>query len=174
MDALLVLRRWLLRLVALFGTIAALAILVSSVSIAYGVFMRNVFLSSTNWELEGAVYAVMLATFYALAYTHAAGGQVAIDILHQALPARWRRLHRLALDALAALFFGFVTWSAWLETQTALSEGWHSETMWGPPLWPVYAALPVGCGLLTLLLVVDVVIRMGGVEPPEPTRGAGH
>ena len=174
MDALLALRRWLMRLVGVCAGLAALAILVSSLSITYGVFMRNVFLRSTTWELEGAVYAVILATFYAAAYTHASGGQVAIEILHQALPPRWRRLQRLLLDLLAALFFGFVAWSAWGEAFNAFTEGWRSDTMWGPPLWPVYSALPLGCGLLTVLLLIDVALRAAGTEPPEPGRRAGR
>jgi hypothetical protein len=46
--------------------------------------------------------------------------------------------------------------------------------MWGPPLWPVYSALPLGCGLLTVLLLIDVALRAAGTEPPEPGRRAGR
>ncbi|MCW5774234.1 MAG: TRAP transporter small permease, partial [Rhodospirillaceae bacterium] len=148
-------------------------ILAACIAVTWGITVRNLFLMSTVWELEASVYAVILACFLGAAYTHNAGGQIATDLLRRFLSPRGRRIQRIGLETAAALFFTLVAYSGWAKFYDAASLGWRSETLWGPPLWIPYLAIPVGSTLLALTLALRVAILAGGGDLEDPDD-SGH
>jgi TRAP-type C4-dicarboxylate transport system permease small subunit len=158
------------RLALIVAAVSAVMVLAASVAVSYGVFTRNLFETSTIWELEASVYAVMFATFLAAAYTDTSGGQVSVGGLSALLPPKVEKIRQVVVDFLAFLLFLAVLVSGWTMFEEAYSYGWRSDTIWGPPLWIPFAAIPLGSLLICLMLALRVVIRLlgGDVDTPRP------
>lgn len=151
------------------AALSAVAVVLASIAVSVSVVGRNVAGTSTVWELEASVFAVMFATFLAAAYTDTSGGQVAVDGLSHLLSRRLNILRRLLLDALTLALFAVILWSGWTMFLEAYELGWRSETIWGPPLWIPYLAVPLGALLVCLTLFLRIVIRAcGGDVAPAP------
>jgi TRAP-type C4-dicarboxylate transport system permease small subunit len=62
--------------------------------------------------------------------------------------------------------YGFAFWyQAW-------ANDWHAETVWRPPLWIPYFAVPLGMGLLALQSLAGILTLLTGREAPF-APGAG-
>lgn len=150
-------RATLRRINGVLAGFAAAAILLAAFAISSGVLMRNLFGASTVWELEAGIYLMLYATFLGAAHTHACGGQIAINMLNRALSNRWRRYHRIALEAFAAALFFLILFSGVSDMWAAYTRGWHSDTIWGPPLWIPWLAVPLGAAALAATSIVEIL-----------------
>lgn len=148
------------------SAISALGILFASLSITWAVIGRRLFGMSTIWELEASVYILIYAAFLGLAYSDRAGSQIAIGVLREKLTGKARLIHRLALDVAVLILFILIFYSSVNFFWGAWTTGWKSMSLWGPPLWIPYLALPIGTFILIVNLVVDILIRLTGNEVP--------
>src|SRR5687767_12914521 len=154
---------WLSRL----GGIAAAALLLAAVLvICQMVFVRYILKGSAIWQHEFATFSLIGATFIGAPYVLLTRGHVNVDLLPIYLGARGRHLLAL-LGLLISLAFctvlagyGFAFW------YEAFVNDWHSETVWRPPLWIPYGALPLGMGLLALQCLVEILALLGGRRQP--------
>jgi TRAP-type mannitol/chloroaromatic compound transport system permease small subunit len=114
------------------------------------VVMRYVFNQPTIWvhETSGMIYAVyfLLGGAYALRWD----GNINVEILYAKLSLRKRAIIDLVTWLFFYLFCGtlFVrgipyAWNATVNFQ-------RSNTLFGPPIWPVKILIPVAAGLLLL------------------------
>lgn len=168
------LRRALDRVNAVAAAIAAGAVIAGCASITWAVVGRGAFGLHTVWEMEASVYLLIYAAFLGAAYTHRHGAHVAVDLLTNRLSAQGRWRQALLLDALALALFLLLLASGWAMFAKAWSTGWTSDTLWGPPLWIPYAAIPLGAGLMVLNLLVDILSRLAGQHTETPAPGSGH
>ncbi|MEX2495302.1 MAG: TRAP transporter small permease [Woeseia sp.] len=157
----------LLKVNRLFALLAAFALALAACSITYGVLARNLFGKSTTWELEAGIYLILYATFFGAAYTHVAGGQIGINALRDLLSARWQRFHKIAGDSATLAFFALIFHSGWHDMWTAFDRGWHSDTIWGPPLWIPFLSIPVGAALLVVTMALEIILTISDHEPPQ-------
>lgn len=149
------------------AVLSAAAILFACVSISVAVIARGVAGMNTIWELEAGVYLLIYAAFLSAGFAHRDGGQIAVDVLRERLHGRARVVHRTLLDLVALGLFALLAVSGWEMAQGAWETGWRSETLWGPPLWVPYLAIPLGSALIMLCLVVDIALRLVGVPVPQ-------
>lgn len=130
------------------------------------IWVRYVANASTVWQTESVIYLVIGATLIGLPYVQRSRGHVSVDLLPGLLPPRWRRgLAAVTLLAVIVvvgimLFYAADLW------HLAWSKGWKSDTVWGPPLWIPYLAMPLGFGLYGLQLASDLVGVVRGIEEP--------
>lgn len=171
---LLRLRAWLTVVNGIGAALSAAAIVFACLAITWAVLGRGFVGMNTVWELEASVYLLIYAAFLSAAYTHCNGGQIAIEVLRNAIKGRSRRIHRALLDAVALILFALLFVSGWEMFATAWTSGWRSETLWGPPLWIPYLAIPVGAGLMVPTLLVDILLRLAGQDLPEDETSGGH
>lgn len=157
------------------ATLSAGAIIFACVAITWAVAGRGIVGMNTIWELEASVYLLIYAAFLSAAYTHRDGGQIAVEYLREALSGRARRAHRMLLDLIALGLFALIFVSGLEMFLKAWDSGWQSETLWGPKLWIPYLAVPVGAGLISASLAVDVMLRLLGQDlPQDQTQAEGH
>jgi TRAP-type C4-dicarboxylate transport system permease small subunit len=93
-------------------------------------------------------------------------GHVYVDLVPHYLGGRGRFVLALIAALISLVFcatlagYGFAFWyQAWI-------NDWHAETVWRPPLWIPYAAVPLGMGLLTLQSLAGVLALVTGREAP--------
>jgi TRAP-type C4-dicarboxylate transport system permease small subunit len=144
------------RLAVLLAGVAAGLLTISILVVCWMVGVRLAG-HSTYWELEMSIYLAVAATFLASPYTLKTGGHVAVDLLGTVLsgPAHRTTQRGLGVVGLAVCLFlgwlgGEMAWHAFVSDE-------RSTSLWKPPLWPLYATLPVGMLLTALQYVVEIV-----------------
>ncbi len=157
------------------GGVAAAALLLAAVLvICQMVFVRYVLQGSAIWQHEFATFSLIGATFIGAPYVLLTHGHVNVDLVPVYLGPRGR----LALALLAALisltFCVILTWYGFGFWYQSYIEDWHAQTVWRPPLWVPYAAVPLGMGVMSLQYVAEILALVTGRLAPssggaEPT-----
>lgn len=145
--------------------LATLLLLLDLVLLIYGVFARYLLGSSPIWMDELARYLIIGAVMLALGAVWMEGGHMRVNLLEQRLPPRLAQALRLYQWLLALAFFAF---AAWVSTRYALNAGrFRSLGLGVSRTWPLLS-LPLGFGLLTLMLLLQGPWR--GSRPAPPSR----
>jgi TRAP-type C4-dicarboxylate transport system permease small subunit len=152
---------------ALAGAGAALAawliqalILLMLAILAYQVFMRSVLDAPPSWTEEVALLGFTWLILLGTAYGVRQGIHVRMDVLLDALPARWRVVLERAIAAAVALVGGLLALAGWDTTSAAI----------GYPMPVLYVSTVVSGALIA----VFGIERLLGAAPGEPPReGAG-
>jgi TRAP-type C4-dicarboxylate transport system permease small subunit len=153
--------------VSLFcGFLAAGALAVSVLVVCQLVFMRYIMNASTVWQTEFVIYLMIASTLIGMPYVQSRRGHVNVDLLPLYLGRRPRAaLYYLCLAlglAVCALVVGYG-----IElVHEAYTYTWRSPSIWRPPLWIPYLALPVGFGLMFLQLLADLLACLTGRDTP--------
>ena len=161
----------------LAGWISAAMIVTAVVITCQMIWVRFVLNGSTVWQTEAVIYLVIGATLIGLPYVQRLRGHVNVDLIPLALPMRARRALATLTLGLSIAIVAVMLWYGYEYWHFAWSRGWTSDTVWGPPLWIPYLALPVGFGLLLLQLIADFYAMWTGIDPPfglppkEPVAG---
>ena len=106
--------------------------------------------NSTSWELELGIFLMVASLFLASPYALLTKGHVGVDLLaHFLKPANARRLEIFShiLGLAVCVFLTIICWEFAVES---FVKGERTESMWGPPKWPLYAMMPLGFGLTAL------------------------
>jgi TRAP-type C4-dicarboxylate transport system permease small subunit len=170
----------LIRLERLFVALNAwaLILMLSAMTLVVGANIASRYLTghSFAWADEVARYLMIWLTFTGAGLILRRGGHVAITRLQDALPDTGQRILRAALVAGLLVFFGFMV-------HVGLQYAQRMQFQLSPalriPFSYVYAAMPIGFGLLIvhLLIIAREFITAGtyrGVAPEDTTTGAAR
>ncbi len=141
------------------GYLAGALVAVSAVLLTGEVLARYIFNAPSDWGLELCILMLIAATFMAAGHTLAAKAHVNIDIVDHLMSGSFNRWRLLLADAGAAGLCGFVAVNAWRLTGIAWSEGWVSNSTWGPKLWIPFSLIALGMSLLALQYLVQIIDR---------------
>jgi len=137
------------------GFVCAIGIFAASLIIVHEVITRYAEIP-TIWQTELAIYLLMMATYVGAAYGLKHKGHIHIDIVIDLLPPRPREVLLLVASVLGLLITGVIAWYAWPMWWEAYEAGYHSESLWGPPLIFPYILLPLGMSFLAIQYLVDI------------------
>ncbi|MDX5358315.1 MAG: TRAP transporter small permease [Rhodobacterales bacterium] len=157
------------------GTIlGGIAIALMMVHVSLDVLFRHVFNSPLPGTLTMVTYYYMvIATFVPLAHAEAKRAHISVEVVTEMLPRRLQHHLQgwmyLATGAVLAL----LAWRSWVEALKAMKLGASqvqgAETI---AVWPAYFALPVGAGLMALLLGLRFVAYLTGQSARLETEAA--
>jgi len=169
-------RHWLERGLSFFDRafllVAQAAILAMMITICTDSLGRYLF----NRPLRGSyeitsLYLMVILVFMAMPATYATGGHIRLDLLRSLLARVPGMIFERLNAALAACAFGLLAWYAGGE---AIDRFVYRRTTLGIiqfPLYWSYVWVPVGCGLLSLRLAIEVVFPQ---RPPESGHTPSH
>jgi TRAP-type mannitol/chloroaromatic compound transport system permease small subunit len=130
------------------GRITSLLILATVGVIIFEVVARRGFDAPTEWSFELSVFLfcgyILLGGGYTLLY----GEHVNTDVIYRRFSLRTRAIVDLVTAVLFFLFCSVLLWEGGRLAWGATEMGRHSQTPWGPPLYPVLWVIPLGAGLL--------------------------
>ncbi|AFT68463.1 TRAP transporter, DctQ-like membrane protein [Alloalcanivorax dieselolei B5] len=165
--------RYLSRVTDMTTLVGGLAIALMMIHISLDVVLRYLF----STPIPGTItyvsnYYMIVAAFLPLAYAEKLGAHISVEVVTERLPQRiqFHLAHWLIL--LSAIILGFMTVKTWLEAVTrfemgtALVEGGTSII-----IWPGYFVLPIGLGLMVLMLVYKFVVYVTGGESGLASSG---
>ncbi len=155
--------RWLSRLC---GIIAAVLLLAAVLVVGHLVFVRYVLGASVIWQHEFVTFSLIGATFFGGPYLLLTRGHVNVDLLPMYLGRRARMALALLASALSLAFCVVIAWTGFLWWVEAWTNGWRAETVWAPPLWVPYLAMPIGVGMMALQYVADILALVTGRAAP--------
>jgi TRAP-type C4-dicarboxylate transport system permease small subunit len=129
--------------------------------------------------LEITESTMVLVVFGALAYTQSKRGHIRVEILYNFGSPRVRAALDAVTHLIALIYFGFLFW---LGAQEAIYSWGISEATMGTvrfPLFPARLILAIGCALLLLQLVLDLLHDLhraiqGEAGPSAPDSAAPH
>jgi TRAP-type C4-dicarboxylate transport system permease small subunit len=151
------------RLYLLSIWVAGAAIFFMSLIIPWGVFTRYVLGSGSQWPEPIAILLMMVFTFIGAAATYRAGGDIAVVMLTERLPAVPRRVLAVLVDvAMLAICLFVVGYGGRLSLQTMGQT--ISELPW-LPVGVTYAPIPIGAAI-TLVFVVERMVFGNEAQRP--------
>jgi len=146
----------------LTGYLSAVIVVITSLVVCYGVFMRYFMDSPIDWGLELSIFLLIVATFMSAAYTQMQRGHVTIEVLEHLLSPSANRWRYLIGDVLSLVFCAFLAWNAWHFFVEAFQDGRVTDSTWGPKLWIPYLFMAIGSTTLSLQLLVQIVDAVVG------------
>jgi TRAP-type mannitol/chloroaromatic compound transport system permease small subunit len=148
------------------GRIISLLIFPIVLIVAFEVIARYFFNRSTIWahEMSTMLFGAYMILGGGYALRHRA--HVRTDILVARFSPRVQAGLSAALSVLLFVFAGAMLWSGATLALSSIRSLEHSSTVWGPPIYPLKAAIPVGAALLLLQgianLLQDLAIAIRG------------
>ena len=98
-------------------------------------------------------YALVLLTFFVLAYTLRHEGHITIDFIVQRFPKRVQSILRVVTDCLALILVAYLTWRGvewfWYGVVDGVRSGHPSAVL----MWPYYLLVPIGMAAFSLALL---------------------
>src|SRR5262249_1777329 len=79
-------------------------------------------------------------------------GHMGMEGIAAVLSPRVNRIRQYCVDVATLVFCAFFAWKSWILLEEAITEGFHSGSSWGPPLWIPYSLMTAGMVLLSLQL----------------------
>ena len=144
--------------------LAGLSVALMMVHITADVIARYIF----NYPLPGTMsivsnFYMVLVAFLPLAFVEQKGAHISVEVVTERLPAAIQRHLAACLLPLSMLIFGILTVRTWgeavikMEVNAAVVQGADKIL-----IWPTYFFLPLGCGLMVLVLAYKFLIYLTG------------
>ena len=148
------------------GVLAVGLLLAAVLVISEMVFVRYVLQGSAIWQHEFVTFSLIAATFVGAPYVLLTRGHVNVDLVPLYLGPRGRLALAIVAQLVTLLFCAVLTWYGFAFWHEAWANDWHAQTVWRPPLWIPYFAVPLGMGLLTLQALAGLVALITGRQAP--------
>lgn len=157
----------LLKLHNSLANIVGLLIILISLIIVVEVGSRFLFNKPLPGPIEGSRVILAWALFMSLAYGLVQRVHIQVQLFSGHYPRRVRFVMDNLIDVVTLCFFGILTYSAWQQFWESFKM---SETMAAPiwiPFWLAKLALPIGCLIFVIQLVINLGSRFKGGPKKE-------
>ena len=140
------------------------------------VFMRYVFNSPIQGQLELSELLLPIIVFLGLSYTQATHGNIGIDLMLDMLPPKAR--HYATMAALLVTIFICVV-LGYFSAKNALQLWQYDDVTMTPPYvktWPSAASIPLGFFLVSVRIFVQFLHMLSSerFQPYEPVNAELH
>jgi len=123
----------------------------------YGVARRYAFNSPEPYSYELSTIFLVGCVLLAIAGVQRLGRQLRVDFISIRLSEGVQDILLNIVGPILALFYVIlVTWQSWDAAWYSLQIGEISQSVWREPWWPTKMVVPIGGGLLCLVLVAQL------------------
>ncbi|MBL3701236.1 TRAP transporter small permease subunit [Sulfitobacter sp. BDSS02] len=151
------------------SVLAGAAVALMMVQVTLDVAMRHLFGSPLPGTLTiVSYYYMVIAAFVPLALAEQRDAHISVEFVTDLMPKGVQR-HLAGLMLLpTALVTAMLTWRTWEAALSAMAKG-TAEISGATKIavWPAYFALPLGAGLMTLILALRFALYVTGKTPQE-------
>ncbi len=133
------------------GTLVVLMAFIAT----YGVVRRYIFHSPEPYSYELSVMFLLFSFVLAVPALERLNRFIRVDIVSSRLPERADNIIlNIIAPILGLVFCGVLTWKGGVDALFALRVSQTSLSAWPVPLFPIKIVIPIGYGLLCLVLIV--------------------
>ncbi|MBN1831095.1 MAG: TRAP transporter small permease [Deltaproteobacteria bacterium] len=141
-----------------FTVLSGVLIVLMAFLASYGVIRRYVFNSPEPYSYEMSMMFLLWTFVLALAYLEKLDSHLRVDFFVALLPKKIRSFILNVIGPLAGLVFcAILTWEGWTVAMYSLETEEKSMSIWAVPLFPVKIVVPIGYGLLCVVLLLKIV-----------------
>lgn len=134
--------------------IGGVCLILMMLHIAAEVVARYIFNSPLHGTVEiVSAYYMVAVVFLPLAMIERVNGHIVVELVSQHLPRRTQAILIGVVALISALYFGAFTWQTWSDALIKYSVGEQALGTVAVTVWPTRFYLPIGCGLITLVLI---------------------
>ena len=168
MKKVLIKLQWAIEaLSSITGGIAALCIAGAALVVTEGIIARKVFGLSAVWQIEASVFMLIFACFVGSPFVQKNEHHLNVDLVLVYLSPKTREVVLIVVSIITCILAGMLAWFAWPMWWEAYEFDWHSESLWGPPLWIPYFFLPFGMLLLLFQYIVYIIKKITSLRKSE-------
>ncbi len=152
--------------------IGGLLLMAMAIAVTYGVLARYAFHRPSIYAMDLTKILMIPALVLSVSYVQKYKRHLQVDFISSRLPEKVRLVVLDLIVPLFALFVGFIlVWKGWEAMAYSFSIHETSFSTWAEPLWPVKLSIPIGYGLLCIVIVgqlVQVVAQLFGYRRISP------
>ena len=138
--------------------IGGLLLMAMAISVTYGVIARYAFRAPSIYAMDLTKILMIPALVLSVSYVQRYKRHLQVDFISTRLPERVRLIVLDLIVPLLSLFVGFIlVWKGWESMAYSFSIHETSFSTWAEPLWPVKLTIPIGYGLLCLVIIGQLV-----------------
>jgi len=138
-------------------TVLSVGLLGAMVVITFVQIICRVFFTALSWSEELARYLLVWSTFIGAGCVYKVGGHISVEVLQNLFPPTVRKLIRILVHVLCGILFAIavvygIKYMGMQGTQKSAALHIHMKYM--------YAAVPVGCGIMLIHaigLITDIL-----------------
>jgi len=155
---------WLDRVTRLLWLVSGALLVLMAIVVGYGVVMRYVFRNADPYAYEAILILMLTCVVFSLAHTQRLGRHLRIDIIDRYLPESVRAAILNLVGPIVGLVFCIpLVWKTWDRAWFALQSGQSTNTT-GIPTSPMMMTIPVGAGLLCLVLMAQILRYLASLK----------
>lgn len=110
-------------------------------------------------------YYMVVVAFLPIAYAETRNSHITVEVLTELFPMRVQKHLYSWSYLISAVVYGLLTYRTWGEALRAHNTGtFIMEQSTKLLVWPSYYLLPIGCGLMTLVLVYRFILYATGAK----------
>ena len=137
--------------------VSGILILVMAWLSTYGVTRRYALNDPEPYSYEISTIFLLACVVLAIAGVQVLGRQLRVDFVANRFPEGVQDiLLNVVVPVLALFYVVILTWQSWDTAWYSLQIGETSQSAWEEPLWPTKMTVPVGAGLLCLVLLAQL------------------
>ena len=142
--------------------ISGLLLLTMGFNVTYGVVTRYVFDSPSIIAIEMTKILMIPALVLAVSYVQRYGRHLKVDFLSLRFPQIVQHIISEIAVPVTGLFVGYIlVWKGWDSAVYSLQTSERSMSVWSEPLYPVRFTIPIGYGLLCLMMIGQLIRGIG-------------
>lgn len=137
--------------------LSGILILLMAFASSYGVVRRYAFHNPEPYSYEISIVFLLACVVLAIAHVQRLGQNLRVDFLASRLPKSVQAILLNIVGPILALFYVVIlTWQSWEDAWYSMQIGELSMSIWRIPLFPVKLVVPIGAGLLCLVLLAQL------------------
>lgn len=126
-------------------------------------------------EIVSSYYMVALV-FLPLGFVELKNEHIHVDVIHSHLPDLGKTILDVFALTLSTIYLGIMTYQTWFDALEKFEVGEYSMGMVSIALWPGRFFVPIGCGIMTAVLLLKLIRRPFtdadmAPEPSDMTEG---
>jgi TRAP-type C4-dicarboxylate transport system permease small subunit len=107
-------------------------------------------------------YYMVAIVFLPLALIERLNAHIVVELLSKRFPERIQEMQIALVALLSAAYFGAFTWQTWGDALQKFAVREVSLGNVAVTVWPTRFYVPIGCGLITILLVYKAIRLLSG------------
>jgi TRAP-type C4-dicarboxylate transport system permease small subunit len=142
------------------GWLAGSVTLIMMVAIVREVVGRYFFRAPSDWSLELSEYLLVALAYLGAPYTELTEGNIRIDFLYERFSPRVRAGVDIFIHCAALAWVLMLMWQGWRLAWESWELGARSSEAMAWPLFPSQVLVPIGCLLLSLVILRKIGQRI--------------
>jgi TRAP-type C4-dicarboxylate transport system permease small subunit len=138
--------------------LAGIITLIMAFATTYGVVLRYAVNSPEHYTYEIGIFCLICSVCLALPYIQKRGRNLRVDFVANHFPPRVQAaLPNIVVPLVALFYLVLLVWQSWGDAWHSLSIAERTYSAWAPPVGPMKLIVPVGVGLLCIVLILQLI-----------------